>query len=70
MAERAVKAAQLYHGSHGSPLKYQQKLYERLERAVQSISRKSGMDYNNVFDQVSEEAKRRGNITAQPGKHY
>lgn len=70
MVERAVKAAQIYQGSAGSPMKYQQKLYERTERACQSIASKSGMDYNSVFEQVTEEAKRRGSITAQPGKHY
>jgi len=70
MIERAVKAAQIYHGSQGAPLKYQQKLYERMERAAQSVAKKVGMDFNNALDQITQEALRRGNITAMPGKHY
>jgi Skp family chaperone for outer membrane proteins len=68
--ENAVKAAQIYQGSSGSRVRDQDRLYQRMERAVQSLAKKMNMDYNNAFDQITGEAQRRGAITAMPGKHY
>jgi len=70
LLERAVKAAQLYCGSMGAHVRYQQKLYVRLQRNVEAVARKAGTDANSAHEQIVAEAKRRGCISAMPGKDY
>lgn len=68
--EKAVKAAQLYHGSEGLYVKTQQRFYDRMMKLVNAIADKHGADRQSVFDQITAEARRRGKISPLPGKDY
>lgn len=70
LLERAVKAAQLYCGSTGARVRDQQRLYERMQRNVEAVARKAGMDTDSTHEQIIAEAKRRGCIAPLPGKDY
>ena len=68
--EEAVKAAQLYHGSarEHMRIKDEQKLYDRMQRKIDAVARRRGIDRNAAYEQIVGEAKRRGGITPVPGK--
>lgn len=68
--ERAVKAAQLYAGAICADIKVAQKLYNKAKSAAFSIARTTGMDPDDVLQQISDEASRRGAICPIPGKDY
>ena len=73
LLERAVKATQLYCGSAvGGSMRVrdQQKLYDRMERAITAVVRKTGLSDQNVSDQIHAEARKRGCISPLPGHHY
>lgn len=67
--EAAVKAAQLYAGC-GAIVRIRdaQKLYNRMRKAIQRVADTRGMDFNNVHDQITAEAAKRGPICPIPGK--
>lgn len=67
--EAAVKAAQLYAGC-GAVVRIRdaQKLYNRLQKAVEKVAKARGMDFLNAHEQITAEASRRGPICPTPGK--
>jgi hypothetical protein len=70
LLDKALKAAQLYHGSMGLPVKTQQKFYARMRKAVTAVATKYGASEGTVHDQVTERAQSLGPIRPMPGKDY
>jgi hypothetical protein len=68
--EEAVKAAQLYAGSEGLPIKAQQRLHGGMMRKIAAVARKYKISEGSAHDQISAEASRRGRIVPSPGKDY
>jgi hypothetical protein len=67
--EGAVRAAQLYIGSEGwVTIRQQQKLYARVKRAIETLANKKGMSHSSVWEQVFQEARRRGSIRPIVGR--
>ncbi len=67
--ENAVKALQLYYGSENyASLKAQEKLYNKAKNLIEKLADGLGMEYNDVYSQVSNEANKRGKIRPVPGK--
>ena len=67
--EAAVRAAQLYIGK-GLTMRFsdEQKLYNGMNRKIAAVAKRRGMDEASAYQQIMGEAKRRGGITALPGK--
>ena len=67
--EAAVHAAQLYIGK-GLTMRItdEQKLYNAMNRKIAAVAKHRGMDEAEAYRQIMGEAKRRGGITAMPGK--
>lgn len=69
LLERAVKAAQLHCGSVDRvAVRQEQKLYNRMWKAIDRIVAKTGMDRNDAGEQIQREARRRGCKLAMPGQ--
>lgn len=69
--EAAVKAMQLYLGIACDPrarLRDEQKLRARVARKVATIVKSTGNTDDNVWNQLENEARRRGKICPLPGK--
>jgi len=66
--EKAVKAVQLYAGCPDVRIKDQQKLYSRMNKAIERVATKRGMSSQDAHDQIVREAARRGRIVPLPGK--
>lgn len=67
--EAAVRAAQLYIGKGLSMrISDEQKLYASMNRKIANVAKRRGLDEANAYRQIMGEAKRRGGITAMPGK--
>ena len=70
-AEKAVAIARLYLGAIDyAPLKYQQKLYDKLMSAVLATSAACKVSTESALNQVVSEARSRGLIRPTPGKDY
>jgi hypothetical protein len=67
--EAAVHAAQLYIGK-GLTMRLadEQKLYKRMNSKVATVAKRRGLDEAAAYQQIMNEAKRRGGIQALPGK--
>ena len=67
--EAAVRAAQLYIGK-GLTMRIsdEQKLYNNMNRKIAAVAKRRGMDEASAYQQIMCEAKRRGGVTALPGK--
>lgn len=67
--EAAVHAAQLYIGK-GLTLRIadEQKLYKNMNRKIATAAKRRSMDEALAYQQIMNEAKRRGGILAIPGK--
>ena len=67
--EAAVYAARLYIGK-GLTMRVtdEQKLYRRMNSKIAAVAKRLGMDEAEAYRQIVEEAKRRGRLTALPGK--
>lgn len=70
LLEKAVKAAQLYQSSTRAPMRAQQKLYDRMRKAIHQVAEKYGASEMSVFDQVMERARILPPIYPTPGKDY
>jgi len=70
LLERAVKAAQLYCGAECLYVKTQQRFYARMDKTINAVADKTGVDRQSAWDQILAEAKRRGCILPRPGKDY
>ena len=70
LLDKAVKAAQLYQGSMGTPIRVQQKLYGRMQKAIGAVAKEYGAPEISVFDQVTERARILQPIHPMPGKDY
>ena len=46
----------------------EQKLYRRMNSKIAAVAKRLGMDEAEAYRQIVEEAKRRGRLTALPGK--
>lgn len=68
--EKAVTAARLYNGAMGLPIKTQQRLYTRLNKACERIAKDKGMPFDEVFRQVNDHARVLGAVSPRPGKDY
>ncbi len=68
--EGAVRAWQLYMGSEGLPIKAQQRFYDKAMKLTAQVDKKLGSPYPSVHQQITDEARRRGKISPQPGKDY
>lgn len=68
--EEAIKAAQLYHGSARAQMriKDEQKLYDRMQRKIDAVAKRRGIDRNEAYEQITSAARSRGGITPIPGK--
>lgn len=67
--ENSVRTMQLYFGSQGTTrITDQQRLYDRVNRQIKALADKLGMDINDVYEQVSNEAQKRGKIVPKPGR--
>ena len=67
--DKSVKLARLYIGSEGKVrIKDQQKIYDQLKKSVESIVKKTGIDYNAAHEQIMKQANKLGKITPQPGR--
>lgn len=67
--ENAVKIMQLYLGSlDRTRIQDQQKLYNRTNMQIQKLADQLGMHFDSVWDQVKNEAEKRGRILPQSGK--
>jgi len=67
--EGAVRAAQLYIGrGHIRSITTEQKLYRGMMRKIAAVAKRRNMPENDAFQQITEEAKRRGGLQALPGK--
>jgi hypothetical protein len=67
--ETAVRAAQLYIGK-GLTMRLadEQKLYKSMRRKIAGVAKRRAMDEADTYQQIMNEAKRRGGIQAIPGK--
>ncbi len=67
--EAAVKAAQLYIGK-GLTMRItdEQKLYRRMNQKIALVAKRRGLDESEAYRQIMGEAKRRGGVSAIPGK--
>jgi len=68
--EAAVHAAQLYIGCSGLHMRVrdEQKLYTRMNKRIDSVAKKRGMDSHEAYRQIMNEAQRRGGVCPVPGK--
>lgn len=67
MLERAVEAMQVYLGAvDWASLPAQQKLYNRVRKQVETLDKKTGF---STWDQIEQEARRRGIVRPMPGRH-
>jgi hypothetical protein len=68
-AENAVDIMRLYLGSVDyATVRAQQRFYERTRREVASLAKKTGQDEASVWEQIENEARRRGIVRPRPGK--
>lgn len=65
---RAVHLARLYAGSLATPIRVQQRLYQRMRTASLAVARATGVE--DAPSQISAEAARLGPLTPMPGKDY
>ena len=70
LVDKAVKAAQMYIGSEGTPAKTQERFYRKMLAAVNKIASVSGMDSGDVLDKITARARSLGKISPMPGKDY
>jgi len=68
--EAAVRATRLYLGSTSCRMRDQQRLYERMNRLIDGLAERTGMEPSGVRFQIGTEANRRGPIAPIPGKDY
>jgi hypothetical protein len=68
--EKAVIATQLYMGSEGLSVRIQDRFYQRMQRAIQSLAKKRELTLQHAHDEITREAARRGQIRPKPGKDY
>lgn len=68
--EAAVKAWRLYSGSTTAGVRDADKLYRQAMRKTEAVAKKRGMNFQDVFDQITAEAQRRGSLSPLPGKDY
>lgn len=67
----AVEAMQVYLGCQRERMvriRDQEKLYGKVLRRVQGISKTTGLSFNNAWGQIENEARRRGIRCPLPGK--
>lgn len=66
LVEAAVKATRLYYGSAGTvDIRHQQRLYQSMRKKIDALSKVVGQD---VTQQISDEATKRGSLVPQPGR--
>lgn len=68
MLEAAVRAWQLYAGATSCRVVDAQRLYTRAQQSVDRVARASGLSTDDVRDQLTTEAQRRGPVCPTPGK--
>lgn len=71
MLDRAVADMQRYLGALGKVrVRDEQRFYDRAMKSVRKIAERTGMDVEDVWDQVEAEARRRGTTLPMPGKDF
>jgi hypothetical protein len=67
--DKAVKATRLYLGSMTTTrIRDQQKLYDRMMKAANSIATETGMSLEDVLSQLDSQARRLGAMMPTAGK--
>lgn len=68
--EKAVENMRIYLGSVGRVrVRDQQRLHNRVIKSVDQIAARTGMEPADVWKQIETEARKRGAVLAQPGRH-
>jgi len=58
--EKAVDTARAYLGSEKCHVRAAQRLYDRMNRQIDSVARRYNMDPDDAYRQIIAEAERRG----------